>query len=440
MTDSRKLLVVLGMDFHFRSYWSTNLHDNLSRNFSVEYAISREIPRTAVPLGAKFFIFQSSKLAEKLFDPLLNASLVRNRNKSSSFRFRIERMLRGDYETKLGFDLAGVGRLSLAATAALPGVFYLLGMIYRALNYAPKTLIQALEGSNAPLIVCWAQSMEPATQISLNLAKRVSAKTVFVFDNWDNLSSKAVMPRKPDFTVCFGEQSKSFASKIHGQSESRIFPLGSARFDVYGELDGASESQRESILVAGSSIALEDVDRLEVIDTYLADSCDETLKSFKFLYRPHPVPQGLGLDVNKWKYKHIQLDPTLSRLRAGSLVKWDSQENTARQLAKHKIVVAGPTTLILEALLSGCFVILPTFQTRGVRTTTLKMLAQLEHLKGIESLSNLYIADSPPKLLKLIVELSGLQPGVSIKDELKYFVNRGNSSFSERLSSLLVTL
>lgn len=55
-------------------------------------------------------------------------------------------------------------------------------------------------------------------------------------------------------------------------------------------------------------------------------------------------------------------------------------------------MIAAPTTLLLEALLSGCYVISPALPVKSVRTSMRKILLELEHLKGLTNLPNLVIA------------------------------------------------
>lgn len=433
-------MVVIGSDFHLRSYWSSDNHYRLSKVFSVEYLIADDIDIQVIPANCRITRFRVNPLTFKVFLLLLDASLVKFMSRSSSFKFRVRRMMKGDYDSKLGFNASGVFRIFRSYLSGIPGFFNLLQWTYKMTTRPPVSIQHSLHGSVAPIVLCWAQSMEPATQVAINLAQSTSAISVFVFDNWDNLSSKAVLLRRPDYIVCFGEQSKFFAKCVHGQEDSTVFPLGSSRFDVYTDEGQIGKANRKSVLLAGSSIALEDLGRLELLEAFLAGPKAINCRDFEFSYRPHPVPQGLSVDTSNWTYKNIQLGSSSKRSVRDTQPTWTNQKEVATQLSKNKIVVAGPTTLILEALLSGCFVILPTFGSIGVRTDTKEMISNLEHLKGIDKLENLFFADSPDELLKLLETLADPKSDPVSSKYLDYFVTRYPFSFSQRLTSTLESL
>lgn len=76
----------------------------------------------------------------------------------------------------------------------------------------------------------------------INIALSLNVPSYFLIDNWDNLSSKALYMKLPDYMGVWGQQTKLHAISIQKMSEENVHVLGSARFCPY-ERNSATHSE-----------------------------------------------------------------------------------------------------------------------------------------------------------------------------------------------------
>jgi len=309
---------------------------------------------------------------------------------------------------------------------------------YANLSQFDEETEKVLSRISPDLLVCWAQSIEPTVMATIVAASKTKSKSVLVYDNWDNLSSKAVLVRHPNYIVCFGKQSLQFAEAVHSIEKSKIFAIGTSRFDVYQDARFNSDfHRRESVLIAGSSLAMEDEEILTTIEAYLdSNEVINELKKFKFIYRPHPKPQGKSPSFENWPYKHIRLDNY-----AQDNSDWQSQDGIRDLLCKQKLVIASPTTLIIEAILAGSEVIIPAFHIPKIKSSNRKMLSELEHLKILRDFVALKVVNTRNELIQQILRV--LLANERKKEgnfDADFVVQMKPGSFSSRFNDLLLDL
>ena len=438
--EKKSIIVYLASDFHARSFFSGRLFDSLISRFNLTILKSSDVNLPINYSTERVFTVGKSQVCHDYFAKYLDGSLVRNLHKSRSFRFRLKRYLVGDYKTLIGFSPRGLLRFFKAVFLALPGVYQKVCDGYREAVITNSQLAIFARDHKPDLIVCWAQSMEPAVLESILIAKKLNILSMVVYDNWDNLSSKTVMLDKPDHLVCFGETSKKFAERIHKVPIKSIHSLGSARFDAYVSNSPSHLGKRSEVLIAGSSIALEDHAILNVISKELRiSSRREELEDFTFFYRPHPAPQGPSAFFDVSSYHGIKLDEFCQTLHSRK-IHWQNQQDLAKSLFKKKLVIASPTTLLLEALLAGCQVIVPALNVKGIKTSNRKMLGNLEHLRDISNLPNLKIVyDSKELISALYASLKS--PQISFAPiELNGHLTTRPGDFSSRFVDLVSSI
>ena len=74
------------------------------------------------------------------------------------------------------------------------------------------------------------------------------------------------------------------------------------------------------------------------------------------------------MDLEKWEFPEIALEgAVLSKL--SNETHWQDQLSLASTLSSKKVVIAAPTTLLLEALPSGCYVIFSALPVKSVCTS-----------------------------------------------------------------------
>lgn len=428
-----KVLIALGSDFHSRSFFSGDLFETLSNMFETRLVFSQDVNSGNFPVGGAYTVIPPYSMANRLFVSVLDAGLIRNLPKSTSFRFRVKRMLFGDY--KEGFPLRPRGTLRFLRGLffSTPGPFFLLNWIYLYCVRANQPFQKIVLEFKPDIVMCWAQTNEPLVVHATLLAQDTDATSVVVFDNWDNLCSKSVILVKPDHIICFGYQAQEHAVRIHGLSPEHVHALGSARFDSYLRARNSIHHARCQVLIAGSSIAMEDDAILRLISReLLVGSLIKFANQFKFLYRPHPFPQGSSINLDLWEYH-----PIIPGSRIGA---WQDQKEVAKELSLNKLVVSAPTTLLLESLLAGSWVIVPSLPVVNVKTNTQEMLLNLEHLRFLDKLQGVTIATSEEMVVRAIQETLESMLTNEISGDLEYFVVTGPESFAVRLTNFLIQL
>ena len=127
-------------------------------------------------------------------------------------------------------------------------------------------------------------------QEEINTVKKDVTKIVWLFDNWDNLSSKTVNTFKAKACSVWGEQSKLHAMAIQGYEEKQIWVLGTPRFELYYKKPLVKntcvkeKNQTNYILFCGVAL---DYDETKVVNI-IAHWARKQSQKIKVIYRPHP--------------------------------------------------------------------------------------------------------------------------------------------------------
>ena len=429
---SKKIGIIIGSDFHLRSYLTCDLEVNLRNLFDVQLLIFDNVNTSEIKNDIMFESISVRRFANLIFPKVLDASLLRNIKKSSSFRYRFKRYLFGDYYRTFPLSPIGMKRFLISLLYIIPGIYISIISIYRIVCH--PTMNQLKEYSEFDLVVYWTQCMEPPSVFAVELAKRLKVKSIGIFDNWDNLSSKGKLLVKPDYVVCFGPQSRTFAKEIQEISPSNIFPIGSARFETHlNKSKVRDESRENSILVVGSSIALEDSEVLENLVQYISQRAKATERDIVQLsYRPHPRPQGPSVNLGDSILSGIDIS-----INQNNPSDWESQSSISNMLFSHKIVVAAPTTLVLEAMLCGCKIIIPAFTDSKVRSSIWKLLNELEHLKILFRIPQIEIVENFEQLANALDRSLKEEKEVVYGPELQDIVVTSPGTFSSRLIEIL---
>jgi len=286
--------------------------------------------------------------------------------------------------------------------------------------------LSELQSLNFNILISWSQNAEPPAIASILLGKKIKVPSMIVVDNWDNLSSKSIFPLEPNALICFGQQSVDFAHSIQKFSQCKIYPIGSARFEIYrGVIEGSEKKEPRQILYAGSSIAAEDIEILEMFENYYSISSVD----IDFKYRRHPYPQGPKLNLDEL---HLKFPKLIKPGEISSRNILETLEQTKEELKSTKILVAMPTTFLLEGLLCNIPTILISFESKKVRTSSRVMIKELEHLKGIENVQSLSLVNSSAELFDALNRLSTSFNLVQDNSKLDYFVNWESKSFPHK--------
>lgn len=435
-TGKKRIGLFIGSDFHARSIVESGVLDALIIDYEVVVLTSI---KTRVNQLARFselncVEFEVSRKVNKLFSQYLTLGTARYMNRSNSFRFRIKRYVLGDYyESRNALaKFIWASKSFLKALRVLMRILIGKSLFFRYQERAyfkeltKQFNLSELQSLNFNILISWSQNAEPSAIASILLGKKIKVPSMVVVDNWDNLSSKSIFPLEPNALICFGQQSVDFARSIQKFNECKIYPIGSARFEIYrGVIEGCEKKEPRQILYAGSSIAAEDLEILELFENYYSTNNVD----INFKYRRHPYPQGPELNLDDLHLKFPKLFKPGQVLPSRAL---ESLEQTKEELRTTKILVAMPTTFLLEGVLCKIPTILISFKSKKIRTSSRTMIEELEHLKGIENIHNISLVKNSNELFATLTTLSASSNLVQDNSELNHFVNWESKSFTQK--------
>ena len=435
-TGKKRIGLFIGSDFHARSIVESGVLDALIIDYEVVVltSIKTRVNQLARFSELNFVEFEVSKKVNNLFSQYLALGTARYMNRSNSFRFRIKRYVLGDYyESRNALaKFIWASKSFLKALRVLMRILIGKSLFFRYKERAyfkeltKQFNLSELQSLNFNILISWSQNAEPSAIASILLGKKIKVPSMVVVDNWDNLSSKSIFPLEPNALICFGKQSVDFARSIQKFNECKIYPIGSARFEIYrGVIEGFEKKEPRQILYAGSSIAAEDLEILELFENYYSTNNVD----INFKYRRHPYPQGPELNLDDLHLKFPRLFKPGQVLPSRVL---ESLEQTKEELRTTKILVAMPTTFLLEGLLCKIPTILISFKSKKIRTSSRKMIEELEHLKGMENVHNISLVKNSNELFATLTTLSASSNLVQDNSKLNHFVNWESKSFTQK--------
>jgi len=269
-----KIAFVVSSQLFVRNYFRTDALSRLEAECDVTFLVSdtlTDMDPIQQP-GRKVVVYQSDLRNRARQYDTYKVLIQRYRYRSSTFQFRLDRMfepkrtLRRPLTSHLLHNLNAlrerVGivyrrtRLRLLATSPI----YDLIKRRRIDRLEPaRGIARALGEADPDLVVMPSSAFNPEGNDVIRQSERMGRPTLFLIDNWDNLSSKSVMLLRPDHLGVWGEQSAEHAMRIQDFAPSEVTLLGTPRFDRYFELRGtdlAPPFDFPYILFLGTSLAL----------------------------------------------------------------------------------------------------------------------------------------------------------------------------------------
>ena len=478
----KRIALILTSSEMIRSYLETKVFENFPKDWDLFLYTPKDlISKTELPLCfSKFQEFESithSRLTFLFFDVLR----WRNKEKSISFKSRNDRLyphlrffLKRYRETGIVSVQLDKGQSSLTdLNAPLQKNYFfakrcmaigrsflqifarrtILAIFSRDIFYAllevainlrrirhPR-LYQQLKSDKPDLILYPTSGFETLSMELVFIGQNLNSKSMFLFDNWDNLSSKTVMYALPDFIGTWGQQSSNHALQISGFPKSRIFEIGAARFTNYMEENKSVKFSlpERYLLFAGSFLNFDEYKALRIIDNFLMRL--ESHHDLYVIYRPHPE----GVHKNSFQTQNFQrvlMDPQFSELLAKGLLKTSgnlgrfSLDYYPYLISNAEFVVGGLTSLLIEATLFQKLYITLEHDEPYNLSNPAKLRRNYTHFKEIGRLPNLIsckdLQDLPRILFDLLNGKEIVKRGDCLK-ELDFFVRSDVAEYSNRL-------
>jgi|688.fasta_scaffold258747_1 hypothetical protein len=415
--NKREILGVIAQNGLFRrSYLDTGLLQILSEKFSTEVLLSVADIETEKVLKKEGFlvsdisntftpnIIQKSKKITQL-------SWIAKRRKSPSFIFWHKRYVLGD---ALWFPKCG--DFNFKTKNAALGVFRLTKKIIRDFKYflefavPMKALRTSLQIDRLPqssmlerelqkykVVLLQGVGTEPEVLPILLACKKLQITTVLVIDNWDNLTSKNVLPVLPDYVTVLGEIDRIHAVNIHGFSYERIWAIGMPKLISLTSVHSIdSRPAKKNILYLGFSLPHAEKKYLNSLMTELSNL--DVNFDFELSYRPHPA-QKQRLYDEELSEKIVQIE---SKNLNGGLPSLD--QSYCDSLLQYDLVIGTPTTLLLECMLLGIPSLCDLSDDGIHRTTASRSSQSYLHMVDLFSLEQVQVATSTKEMAMAIVQ------------------------------------
>ncbi len=471
----KKVVFIISSNLFVRNYIHTGVIDFLSKKYDCKILVSEEIfNKDEVEKLESFAGYYASDLKEdnKRYN-FMNVILWRYRKKSTTFNFRIMRSLGlrnlnffsslTQFKEFLSFVKINMTRrrkndkiFTFRQNRLLPMIFGNLFIFpffiffYKMRLTLNKSLEKSVESIKPDLILFPSSAADPIGYDIIEIGNKKKVKTVFLIDNWDNLSSKTVFLRKPDFITVWGRQTLEHGVKIQGLKEKQIIMIGTPRFDIYYKtLNNLPKSpiNGKYVLFTGAALAMDETGALKELDEELERNND-IYGDLKIIYRPHPWRHGKN-DFNESDFKHVELDMQMkdNYLRIKKLEEFSEQKTVPIEfqpninyypaiLGNALFVVAPLTTMALEALIIEKKVLLIVYDDGQNFTTPKNVFKYYEHFRGIEKLNGFVFCKEKNRLKQQFREIyvnmskDGFKP---IKSDLSYFIFNDNREYQQRL-------
>lgn len=394
MFNKPKILVVISTPEYYRNYITSPALDRIKERcvFIVhEKLMAKNFPGIKKENLVPYCYPERPK---SLYRHFFYVNSWRYRNKSSSFAFRFEQV--PSQRRKFFYKLA-----------SLPIVYNLVKFFVFQIT-RDKNLEGILSEIDPQIILLPSAGYEGLTFEIIRIAQKKKIPTCLLVDNWDNLTSKTVFTRKPDYLTVWGKRAVEDAVQIHGIERSHVFPLGTARFIEYMSRENAdllSLYNFKYVLFAGIAAPFDELSTLKELEKII----DRKGLDIKIVYRPHPWRKHRKCADTFFGYdfRHIVIDE-----QAKLYYKRDEMDEFndiympdlkyyPKLLANMEFMICPLSTMMIEGLLFGKKVFVPVYDD-GIHFTNPKnMLARHTHFRGIDKFKNIYLVESLNDLEKI---------------------------------------
>jgi hypothetical protein len=466
MSLKQRLLIVITSDLFVRNYLTTDALTAIQSQYDCQVASARSVSGSTEKIPGFAGYFDQDPEIERRHYNLLNVLTWAYRNASSSFRLRFMRIARaelliwrGDLQAYVRnvakFFAVNLLRDRWPLYALVCGTRRLLPLFLRAYSrHIPihPSVTELLERTRPILVICPSGAHDPGGIDFIRAARQLGIKTLFLIDNWDNLSSKSIFWVQPDFLAVWGEQSRDHAERIHGIGRERVFPVGTPRFDGYFralETHPTSPFAFEYVLFTGCAIPFDEVTALQRLEAEIA--ADPALYGgLRIVYRPHPWRQLREREPQfvESEFRHVVLDPQLREAFLGidKTCVGDKHLQPALDyypglLANARFVVAPLTTMVLEAAILKRHVLTLVYDDGIHLTSPHNAWRYFEHFRGLESVAGLRFCTNCDVLgddFRTLFQVTGISSDV-IGNGVEHFLHCSTRPYPQRLADVVAT-
>ena len=244
----------------------------------------------------------------------------------------------------------------------------------------------------------------------LALCKLERKNSIFVIENWDNLTSKTTFPFNPDYITVMGSKSVLQAQSIHGFLRKNIAITGLPRFEKYGESRRGMDSRfikssSKKILYLGFSLPYNETRVVKAILSHLQTNYSSS--DFEMHYKPHPFRQ------KRFVEDIINID---EKADSATIKIWDEKKHSHKYLpvinddylsflSNFDIVITTPTTMALEVMVLEIPCVIDSSDDGIHSTSPWHAMNNYLHLEDLLEIPEVRIAKTEYEILVYLDEL-----------------------------------
>ena len=412
----------------------------------------------------KFFDSQQTKYYEphlrnrQINTKIFNILTWTNRRKSTSFRFRLARknqFVRSDilamdnrsyrmfrYSKRLLYWLFVIMTNSLRHNRLIAPT---LLRWYKAHISPNNSLLECVGDEKYDLIICPVSGFDPDAFDLLDVCAVSKIKTLFVVDNWDNVSSKTIYWKKPTHIAVWGEQSLNHAIQIHDFAKKQVSIIGAPRYSNYfKDRSDKLESPTDFpyILFLGTALFFDEYSCLVRLNEIV--KLNQALcPNLRILYRPHPFRQSSQSSYEVLP-EYVTLDSSSSQIENGAVKGYTPNLNHfARILQNCEFAIGGLTSMLIEAAIFGKDFLALVHDDKVNLTSQHNVLNSYEHFADLHKLETVHFLHHLEDLnfaFQYLLSRRGTKDLARIDTSRSYFLFDDGRVFSKRLLDLSLQL
>lgn len=449
----KKIGIFITSEEYYRNFIKSNIVNDLARSFEthVFFPENLKIDKEKIRNCKSISKFQISK-KENIHQYWNRINIWRQRSRAISFKARILEYFRIDFKR---FNINETGFLKfLIFLKKILKFFYdiIQFLIFNIISYGffyefikkfyisnleiNKSLINCLEKKNIDLIVNPTSAHNSISIDLLRISKTKKIKSLFIIDNWDNLSNKIYFDEKPNYILCWGQQSKIHARKIHDINRN-IESIGSARFDQYFKKRKNKLKKiykHKYILFLGASFKWNEKEALIILDNLIKKN-KKKYKGIRIIYRPHPKVNW-RIWFKQDEFQNILIDKQIKNTKYRE---WPDLDYYPKLLSNCLFVVGSLTSMLIESTIFYKRYLALSYNDNISLMNQSYVLKTRLHLKEINRLKNIYLCKDIKKLPKQFNFLfknyykTSSKYKAEIDKKRNFFLYHDNYSFTERL-------
>jgi len=458
INKKKKLLIVISGDLFIRNYLLTNAFSEIESHYDCHLVANIDTTiREDLMLKEGFKGFyeidkRNKEGNQKIFDTLM----LIYRKRSRSFLFRIKRAAPDFKRVKAGpkkrlilrfFRWIILKPFLIVKRTLLD--FELINRLY--LNKLLKNVNQNdglksyITACNYDLII-FPSSAYGADGIDVaKICNDNKIKSLFLVDNWDNLSSKSIMWQKPTYLGVWGEQSKEHAIKIQDIEKDNIFLMGTPRFDIYFKSRQSTEPSYfdfRYILFVGTALDFDEESLLGSIDDVIEKN-KSVWGDIKIIYRPHPWRQN-NIEVLSSYGVNIITDPQILDARNDKTTKFQPKLEYYPGLLKNaEFIMGGLTSMLIEGLIFRKQFLAFVHDDDKYISNMRNAWEYFEHFKGLDDMEALKFSYDETDIEKMMLKCwkeRDLLDSDKIDQKRMWYLYNDEEYYQDRLLNLVNNL